>query len=420
MSNRLNRLGKDFSTFLLAFALAIAVWISAVTAADPTEQRVYPAPIAIETVGLDPGVVLVNDLPTQVNLTLSAPKSIWNLLLNDRSLIRAVVDLSGKNAGRHELPIQVQISVNPVRVVSTSPSELAIILDNIANRDMAVTLEQKGEPSIGFQAEMPTLDQDSVIISGPKSIVDKASQVRAVLDLNNASEDISRSLPLTVLDANGLPLNSLTVTPAEVEVNMIISRRGGYRNVVVKVVPTGQVASGYRVTNISVYPPTLPVYSSEPILVDQLPGYVETAALNLNGAKEDISVSLPLSLPSGVSVVGKQTVDVQVSVDSIEGSLTLSGMKVEVIGVNKDLIASISPATVDVILSGPMPMLDALRTSNIRVLVDLTNTIEGTYQRVPSVEINNPDVDVKSILPESVEITLKSTSPTTATPSATP
>jgi len=88
--------------------------------------------------------------------------------------------------------------------------------------------------------------------------------------------------------------------------------------------------------------------------------------------------------------------------------------------VNKDLIASISPATVDVILSGPMPMLDALRTSNIRVLVDMTNTIEGTYQRVPSVEINNPDVDVKSILPESVEITLKSTSPTTATPSATP
>jgi len=41
---------KNFSSLLWALLLSVAVWIAAVTAADPDDQRVYPKPVPIEIV----------------------------------------------------------------------------------------------------------------------------------------------------------------------------------------------------------------------------------------------------------------------------------------------------------------------------------------------------------------------------------
>ena len=41
----------NIRTFLLALILAIAVWISAATSADPNEVRIYPGKIPLEIIG---------------------------------------------------------------------------------------------------------------------------------------------------------------------------------------------------------------------------------------------------------------------------------------------------------------------------------------------------------------------------------
>mgnify|MGYP001766906825 CR=1 FL=1 len=40
---------KSIPTLILSIALAIAVWISAVTAEDPIQERLYPRPVTIES-----------------------------------------------------------------------------------------------------------------------------------------------------------------------------------------------------------------------------------------------------------------------------------------------------------------------------------------------------------------------------------
>ncbi len=77
---------KSIPTLILSLALAIAVWISAVSAADPVEQRVYPRTITLELIGQDPSLIIAGDLPEQVSTTLSAPSSIWDRMLSDASL----------------------------------------------------------------------------------------------------------------------------------------------------------------------------------------------------------------------------------------------------------------------------------------------------------------------------------------------
>ena len=184
------------------------------------------------------------------------------------------------------------------------------------------------------------------------------------------------------------------------------AQRGGYRDLAVKVVVRGQVASGYRLTDISVFPPVVTVFSADPNVVATLPGVVETQPLDLQNANEDITTRLDLNLPEGVSVVGEQTVLIQAGISPIESSITLSNEVVQVTGLPEGLTAQVLPATVDVILSGPLPLLDTLTRQDIRVTVDLTGLTAGTHQLTPRVEILIADVVVESILPGTVEVTL--------------
>ena len=121
-----------------------------------------------------------------------------------------------------------------------------------------------------------------------------------------------------------------------------------------------------------------------------------------------------------MSLVGEQTVLVRVNVSPIQSSLTLSNKIIEVEGIPDVWFAQIAPETVDVILSGPLPLLEILAPQEVRVLLDVTDLEEGTYQLNPEVDILVSDIVVESILPETVEVVLSSSPIQTPVPTPTP
>ncbi len=410
MLDFLRRLMRLLPTLLTAFVLALAVWISAVTSRDPLEERPYPSPLPIEIVGQDPGLVITSTLPTSVNVVLSAPQPIWTLITAEPGAVRAFIDLSGLEAGTHSIPVQVQITPRPVRKVSQSPQMLTITMENLARKDFPITLIRRGSPAVGYIADEPTLSQSSVSVTGPESLVNRVGEVRAVLDISQAAETINRTLNLQAVDSNDILINGLTLSPDRVTVNQVISQRFGYRNVVVKVVVLGQVATGYRLTNISVFPPAVTVFSADPQVVSDLPGFIETEPLNINGLKDDLDISISLALPPGISVVGEQTqVLVRVGVAAIESSLTLPNIPVEITGLQPGLSAEIAPESLTIILSGPVALLDRLRASDVRAVVDLSALAEGIYQIEPEVEILITELKVETLLPGTVEVEITRT-----------
>ena len=236
------------------------------------------------------------------------------------------------------------------------------------------------------------------------------------LTLNGIREKIDQILPVEVLDENGQKVNDVTVSPETVHVTVPVSQQGGYRDVAVKVLITGRVASGYHLTDISVFPPVVTVFAADPKLVNDLPGVVETQPLELQSAKQDINTRVALNLPEGVSIVGEQTVSIQAGVSPIESSVTLAGEKVEIINLGGGLSAQVSPATVDVIVSGPLPLLDTLTRQNVRVTVDLSGLGTGTHQIIAKVEVLTSDVVVESILPNTIEVVISPIGTPVATP----
>lgn len=414
MLDKWRKLSKNLPSFFTALALAVTVWIIAVTASDPTQDRQYPNAIPIEVVGQDVSLVLTSDIPNSESVTINAPQSVWNDLLSQQSPVQAIVDISGLGAGTHIVDVQVQVAARPVQVVTYSPRTVSVTLENLVSRKLPINLVTQGEPAVGFQVGTPKLDFEEATINGPASQVNRVSEIRAVLNINQSYENISRTLNLVALDSNENTIQEISLSPDQVNVDLVINQRYGYRNVIVSVQVEGQVANGYRMTNISVFPLAVTVFSADPQTVNDLPGYVLTVPLNLSGLKDDVDISLLLDLPEGVSVVGdRTTVLVRVSVAAIQSSITIANIPVEVTGLPSNLQANLAPENVTVILSGPLPILDTITISDIRVYLDLTNFEIGTYQLKPVVELTNSEITVTSIQPELIDFEIVNAPPAT-------
>jgi YbbR domain-containing protein len=394
---------SNLSTLILALVLAVVVWISAVTAANPNIEETRSVPL--ELIGLDPDMLVIGNVPTQVRVTLEAPSSVMDSISASENAVQAWVDISGLDPGTNDLGVQVQInpSFRPVRRISVIPEIVSITLEPLLTRTYPVNLEVTGEPAVGYQKGRLNSEPASVTISGAASLVTQIEGVNAALDISGATETIEKDVALVAVDQNGEPVSGVTITPQDVSVIQPVFLQGGYRNVIVRVVTTGQPANGYKLTNITVSPLNVVVFSSDPQLVNDLPGYVETEPVDLTDAVDDIDTYVVINLPEGVTLVGDQFVLVQVSIAAIEGSLTMS-LPIVPIGLLPIHTAVISPESVDVILSGPVPVLDMLSPDDVRVVVDVSDLELGIYQLEPIVDIIPDRIVIEAVLPTTVEI----------------
>ncbi|GJQ36109.1 MAG: hypothetical protein JETCAE01_21190 [Anaerolineaceae bacterium] len=411
---------NNYRTFLWAFALAVAVWISSVTSADPNQMRALEAPVPIEIIGQPANLVFSESIPKEVEVSLRAPASVWKIIEADPRVVRAILDISSLSSGEHSLDLQIQVDARPVQIVSVTPKTISFILEPLITKPMDLDVRISGEVAIGYQVGEISLEPVSVIVSGAQSRVQEVTRARVSVDLNRIRENFDQFIKVEALDERGQPVSGVTVSPESVHVVLPVTQQGGYRDVAVKVTTLGRVASGYRLTDISVSPPVVTIYSEDPALVNSLPGVLETQPLDLQNAQDDITTRLKLSLPAGISVIGEQTVLVQAGVSPIESSVTLSGQRIEIIGLDSDLNVQISPTSVDIILSGPLPILDTLTRQSVRVTVDLTGLGEGTYQLAPVVEVLVSNIAAESILPNTIEISLTPLDASTPTPTPKP
>jgi YbbR domain-containing protein len=409
-------LAKNIRTFLLALVLGLSVWVSAVSAADPNELQTYPDPIPLQVIGQDPSLVITSDLPSTVEVSLRAPRSVWEVLTSLENSVKASLDLTGLSAGEHSVPVQITVARRPYQIVLVNPTTVTVNLESVDSQTFPLVLSLTGQPAAGYQAGDASMDLTEVAVSGPASLVKQVARTRVVVSLDGIRESIDESLQIQVVDTQNKPVKGLTVNPESVRVDIPISLLGGFRDVAVKVIVEGQQAAGYRIENISVFPPVVTVFADNPELVNALPGVVETQPLDLQDRREDVSTRLSLDLPDNITIIGSKTVQVQVSISPIQTSLTLSNQPINVIGLSEGLSAQVFPPSVDVIISGPVPVLDVLTSKDITISVDCKGLEAGVYQLEPKVSPLVDNVLVESILPSTVEVVIALPATPTPTP----
>lgn len=406
--NLLRWLGKNLTSLILSLLLAIVIWTSAVTSANPNIETELTIPLEVIQPATD--IAIVDPLPETVTIKILAPESII-LQLEEDNLITANINLTDIEAGTYRFPVKVNIpdQIKPIRILEQTPKQLELKVSNLISKSLSISIQIEGEPVIGYKTGRLEWDQVRATVTGQETKVNQIATVVGILDISDARETISTDLKLEAQDENGVPVDAVTVEPDIVHVNQVISLQGGYRNVAVNVTTVGIVEPGYRFTSITPAPPTVMVFSEDPQLVEQLPGYVNTSPLDLTGVDGYLETILELDLPNGVSVVGDPTVLVQVNITALETNMSIS-REVEIIGLLPGLSAEASPIQVSVRVSGPVPILENLILRDIRVVVDLSNLDVGTHTVSPTVEILPADVIWEDISPTTVEIVIEESS----------
>jgi diadenylate cyclase len=407
---RLMRVVSFVSTAALALLLAVATWLVVAEQVNPP-QTVRIDNIPLRTTGLDQDLLVVSNIPTTISADVQAPQNIA-VDLSSQSL-RATINLEKLSAGDHRVPVDVRPVDDQVRVITKEPGSLDMELQPRATRIMTVALVIPDRETLPFSYEItgdPSVTPPQITVTGPAQVMETLNRVEVSVPLRGARASVSEEQSVVLKDAEGNTLTGLITDPNDVQVVIPISQRFNTRDAAVHVVITGTVAPGYWISNINVEPKTVTLLGP-PSTLEQIGGFVDTVPVDVTGAAGDIVRRVPLAPPTGVSALNERgvsegSVEVRTTVVPQLSNLRLT-LPVEVTGGQPTDTVSKSPAFVDVLLSGPLPILNQVNADPklVRVLVDVTGLDPGSHDLTPT--LITPEGLRATVVPNTVQIRIE-------------
>ncbi len=412
-------LRQNFGTLILAFILAFTAWVAAVGQQDPILEQIFPEPIPIDYRDLKDGLIVVGDFREFADVTLRAPTSVWrNLTISD---LEVFADVSQLEEGARRVTLHFHTNRRAIQQTAIDPSTVTLNVEQLSTKTINIQVSTQGDPAPDYRAEEPVTDLTETTIIGPASRVDQVVIGQVVVDLTDRQRSIDQAFPINFFDADGNIVTGVNSEDKQVQVSLQVTKIENIRRLLVIPVLGGQdeleTQGYYRVARISVSPQEVAVFSEEPEALEALPGYLQTLPVNVAGRTDDFEERIPLDLPPGFILIGEQTARVQVEIEPIETSITIS-LPVEIQGVGLGLYSYPSPEMVSLILSGPAELLDSLQPDDIRAVLDIQGLTIGTYQLEPQMLVLPDGLTWEPPNPSIIEVIITATPRPTATPSS--
>jgi YbbR domain-containing protein len=385
---------------VMAVVLAALAWFVALSNADPTLEETFPVPVPMNFTGPAEDMLIVGTVTEYAQVTVRTTQSVWESLEPEDFDVTA--DLSSLGAGVHELAVNAELDKQPSRIIAVDPTTVVVELDERANRTVPVRVVVEGSPALGYVQRTRVVDPREVTLRGPSRYVTQVVDAFATLSIENAEDDVEETLGVRPQDREGNTVPYVTVTPETVDVRIPVEPSGYHSSLAVKAVLTGSVSSGYRVTDISIDPPTVTIFGNPIDLAELEQGFIETKPVNVDGAQGDVIVQPGLNVPPKVTIVPGEEVEVRVLIEAIQSSLTITSTP-QIQSLEPAYTATVSPDVVQLILNGPLPRLELLGPDEVRVVLDLFEYTPGTYQILPEV-ITPEEVIPQSLIPETVQV----------------
>ncbi|MBN1967307.1 MAG: hypothetical protein JW910_21825 [Anaerolineae bacterium] len=407
----LRQLAENLFWLITSVILALFVWIAATIEQNPVESRTFPQRIPIEIV-LDEGMLYTNNPITTAQLTLRTQAAVWDNLRAGDISVRA--DLSGLQPGTYTIDVEVEVaSTQRVVVEEWQPHQITVTIDQAAEMLVTVNPDIRSSPPTGFETADISFDPPEVVVSGPAAEVARVARADVRLFLADERNAFTRDVRPIIVDEAGRILSGLTIAPDTVSATVGIQPREDYAEVFVTPNIVGEPANGYVVFGITYHPQTVLV-AGRPSELEQLPGTIRTAPIDLTNVTQSFTRTVALELPAGVFLPVDQSVTVSVVIDTLTANRRFERLPVQVQGLSADYHATITPNEVTLLITGPQPILDTLTAAEITVVADLTGLPPGTYQVPLQPVINREGLStaVISVLPDALDVQISIGTPT--------
>lgn len=302
------------TALLLAFLLFFSVKADddAANSVEATTMTEEIEDVPLE-VFYDNTSLMVSGLPETVDLTITGPPSVVQTArqIKDFTLF---VDLRDMPIGEHQVPVQTENLSEQLRV-RVDPGVIEVTIEE------RVTQEFRIEPEMnerllkeGFILDGMTAEPNAVAVTGPKSVIDSISFVKATVtgeqDLNSS---FTAEANVRVLANDLTKLENVTIEPEVVNVDVNIEEYS--KEVPVTIKQNGKAKKGITIDSLSSSSKTVRIYGPRTV-VDQIEEYeVEVNAGVITPTDQEVEVEL--KAPSGTTGVkpGKVTVEAAITLD---------------------------------------------------------------------------------------------------------
>jgi YbbR domain-containing protein len=396
----------DFGLKAVAVVIAIVFWVAITQNAAPRLITVtFDGRIPVERPDNVPAGYVLRGQLGDVGVTLRGPSgSADRVALAD---LRATLDVKTLTLGQAEpqdARVTVTVAKEGVEVVDVLPATVSVRLERVTSRSVPVQPRFANSPPAGSRAGDAAVSPTEVRVTGPESDVARIVSVLATVGFGDAQTDIETSSPAIPVDAAGLPIEGLQVDPGVVVVKVPVLPIATTRTVPVVFTLRGVVAPGYWVVGVAMDPFAVTVRGDETVLstLDR----IETLPIDVGDLSATKTLTVKLSLPTGVTLLRPTDVSVTVTVQPLAGTRVFSSA-VLVLGLSSSQTAELDIGNVAVLIAGPVPTLANLPSEQVIATVDVAGRGPGSYTL--DVTVRAPaGLSVQTVQPNRVTVTIRS------------
>ena len=380
---------KDFGWKLLSIAIATFLWFMVINIDQPIGTRDYSRPLAIQNMDVltDRGLTVGNleELKnTKITVKVKAQRTALDRLSQNPEWITAVVDLSelsyAVNGDVIALPVSVSVQGgNTYGISSKSPAVVEVSVETMASKELPVEVHLNGELEEGTYLSEPLLSAETVLVTGPSTLVKSVTSVRAAVEAEAIKENPDIITALTCYNASGIPVKGVSTDPEEIMVSYALH---DMKQVPLQVEISGSPASGYEVGNIYCRPQYAALIGSAEALERIVS--LQLDSINVSGLTTSTTRTFRLTdyLPEGVTLMdsNKDTVEVIVEIsEQSQKQLTLPASGLKIIGQEngKDYILQ---GDAHITISGEGSALESVQADDLQGSIHVNGLSEGDHK----------------------------------------
>lgn len=393
-----NKLGLK----ILSLIIAIFLWIFVIGEVNPEITRTYYLDIEFtnEDAMTRKGLSVIDYEDTLVSVKVTGKKS--DLDEFKQSQLRALIDLSLVSEGEVLVPVTV-VPINPLNnlsITSHEPKEIKMNIDRSISVEKPVEIILQGKTPQDYMPGEIEYEHDIVVVSGPKTMIEKIDKLAVFVDLENKTESFSSNLPIRILDKSGDDIKSLHSSMEYLDITVPI-----HKIKTVKINPRLNTANDNERDNVRINPEKIEIYGENISSIES----IDTEYININRLKESGSIKIKLILPQGVNIADENTeiIAIYSSKDLSDKEFKIPADNIIARNLNSDLDYRVnSPREFIVKVSGIQKDLNGLQIKDFNIAVDLQNLNIGEYNLPITVEVPL-GIILDSIEPRNIEIILE-------------
>ncbi|MBR7133078.1 MAG: hypothetical protein IKD04_06045 [Clostridia bacterium] len=375
--------------FTVPFSIlaAFALWVVISVNQKPTMSRTF-TDIAVsvnleKTFAAENNMSIIGDISEQkFTVTVRGPSYLVSSLLpSNISLYASAAEVDAP--GEYKLQVAAANTSSEYEILSISPPTLNLSFDYIETKEFTIAASAVGvtaaEGLIAEPGVVSGTENDTVTITGPRTVVNKIETVVAEAEVNktlNSSETFDASIALYDEKGDKVDTAHLTLSASNIKVTVPISKK---KTVPVKVVFSNMPSSFKASTLKTVVDHSTVTVIGTPETIDKV-SEISLSPIDITTVSPSaVSFDVSAKLPDGVRLldnIDHFTVVADVK-DYVEKTLTVTSISKT--GLGSKLTAKTENSIVNVKVCGPKASVSKLKASDVYALLDLTDKSTGEH-----------------------------------------